>query len=161
MPSVVLRVQGFDKILAKYGRDAAKRAQRAALESTVQYGADLVKQKVPVRTGFLRNSIKGELQTDSKGRTFAAEGSTVYYAEFVERGTGIYGPHRTPIRPKHAKVMVWHSTTQTGKPIKGGRNVARRVAGQQGQRMFERTFKQDGSKLAAHFDRAFKRQFIV
>lgn len=159
MATLRIRIDGLEKVIAKYGRAAAQRAMTAALESTVHHGADLVKMKTPVKSGFLRSQIKGEVQTTKTGRTFAIGGSGVYYAKFVEKGTGVYGPRRSRVRPVRAKALSWHSTTVTGKPT-ANRVTVSSTRGQRPQRMFERTFREDRVSISRHFNEQFQRRFF-
>lgn len=61
-------------------------------------------------------------------------GSPLPYAQHVHEGTGIYGPHGTPIVPKNAKALkfeVRNVSAKTGKKTKGSKWVfAKSVAGQ-------------------------------
>lgn len=65
------------------------------------------KRLVPVDHGVLRNSINTELII-RKGPV-ARIGTKVKYALYVHEGTGIYGPKKMPITPKHSKVLVFTS----------------------------------------------------
>lgn len=77
----------------------------------------LRKGRILQDTNRLRNSFHvAEVTADG----FRVSGSAKY-AVFHQRGTGIYGPSGTPIRPVRAKVLAW----RTG----GKRYVARSVKG--------------------------------
>jgi hypothetical protein len=76
----------------------------------------------PVDTGTLRRSINFVVEGESAESMRARVGTNVDYALNVERGTGIYGPHGTPIVPVHATMLRF--------PVKGGAIVfARSVKG--------------------------------
>lgn len=163
MSSVSIELKGWDKIVGKYGVKAAQQSVRGALEATTQYTADLVKLKLTSHTvtGFLRSHILADVTSATDGKAYASRGgSTVYYAPFVERGTGVYGPRGQRIYPVKAKRMAWHPKTPTGKPLKSGpgsgKIFRRSVKGQQPVAMFSRTYNQDQSKIKAKFLSTFR-----
>lgn len=164
MANVTVTVTGLEAIMRKHSKAAVDAAVQHALESTAQYGADLVKTRLANHTvtGFLRSSIRGSMVGKNHGRTYAVMGSGVNYTPFVEHGTGIYGPRGQRIRPRSAKALAWTPKTVTGRPVKGaGKIVRRSVAGQRPVHMFERTFTEDRSKLVNHFRSAFRSRFVV
>lgn len=57
-----------------------------------------------IDTGRLRASITTRMVVD-RGVPVARIGTGVRYALWVHEGTGIYGPRRTVIRPRRAKVL--------------------------------------------------------
>ncbi len=66
-----------------------------------------------VRTGNLRNSITGVVEKNKDGSLSIAVGSNVFYAPFVELGTGIYateGGRQTPWKYQDANGN-WHQTS--------------------------------------------------
>ena len=63
-----------------------------------------------IDTGRLRASITTQVLTRN-GEPAVIVGTNVNYARFVHDGTGIYGPHGRPIRPRHAKVLRWRGRT--------------------------------------------------
>jgi len=68
---------------------------------------------VPTDQGQLKSSIKLEMDTE-RGLPVARVGTNVKYAIWVHEGTGIYGPRKTPIRPKSARVLKWPVKNQSG-----------------------------------------------
>lgn len=81
---------------------AVDRAVRQPLERTAALGT----LSAPVDTGFLRNNYSIEVD----GGPGAAHGVLTYhapYAQFVLRGTGIFGPKASPIKPVNGKYMVF------------------------------------------------------
>jgi len=58
----------------------------------------------PVDTGRLRASITAEL-VQYAGSIAVLVGSNVNYAMFQHEGTGLYGPHGTPIVPRRARFL--------------------------------------------------------
>jgi hypothetical protein len=98
------------KALLRYGR----RVERAA------------RRLVPVDTGALKESLHVELGTAARGTRIVRVGSDLYYAAWVHRGTGIYGPHKQRIYPRRARYLVF--------TVKDGTLVfATSVRGQRGQ----------------------------
>lgn len=66
--------------------------------------ATLAKKYAPVNTGHLRASINAKLVTYA-GNLAVLVGTNVHYAKYQHDGTGIYGPHGTPIVPVRAKFL--------------------------------------------------------
>lgn len=163
MTSVTVTITGWDKIVAKYGKQAADAALRKGLQTGTDTGADLVKGRVGnhVVTGFMRSSIKGNVKSPTEGKMYASAGGGVYYTRFVEEGTGIYGKSGKPIFPKQAKRLAWHPRTVTGAPKKGSGMIVRRsVKGQKSVRMFADTFKLDRAKMVDAFVRGFRSSYL-
>lgn len=69
-----------------------------------------------VETGRLRNSIKTKppqrIGLRKRGITVQVGSFGVQYAKWVHDGTGIYGPHGSPIVPRTAKFLRF--TTKSG-----------------------------------------------
>lgn len=59
-----------------------------------------------IDTGLLRNTVFVR-PVVVRGAPGARVGSTRGYARWVHDGTGIYGPRRTPIRPRHGRFLVF------------------------------------------------------
>lgn len=94
----------------------------------------MAKRLAPVDTGRLRQSIAlGSEPRVVEGESTIAivVGTDLEYAAAVHRGTGIFGPHHTPITPKRGKLLVF----EVGGPGRGGQRlvVARSVRGQPGR----------------------------
>lgn len=66
--------------------------------------ANLAKKFAPVNTGRLRESINAELVSYA-GNLAVLVGTKVSYAMYQHEGTGIYGPHGTPIVPVRSKFL--------------------------------------------------------
>lgn len=154
---VKVTITGLKQVLAKYGQSKTDAAKRAGLQAVTAHFATKVKLKLAphTRTGFLRTSITGEVKSAREGDVAAKRGAGVYYAKFVEHGTGVHGPKHSRIYPKVAKAMAWHPTTATGKPTGAKRIVRKSVAGQKPVKMFEQTVQQETSKAADVFKTAF------
>lgn len=66
--------------------------------------ANLAKKYAPVNTGRLRSSIEARL-VRYNGEVAVLISTNVNYAMFQHEGTGIYGPHGTPIVPVQARFL--------------------------------------------------------
>ncbi len=105
-------------------------AARTELQSRARRTRDRARANLRDRsarpTGEIERTIRFATRETSEGLV-AQVGSDHPRALDVERGTGIYGPHRTPIRPRHAKFLRFT-------PRSSARTVyARTVKGQPGK----------------------------
>lgn len=149
MPTSLRISVDLSKVEAKYGKAKTDAAMKQALASTVEFAAGRMRTRVPVVTGFLRSSISGQVIATNKGKIFAAQKGGVYYAPFVDQGTGVYAAGGSPIRPKQAKVLSWHGPN--------GQIFARSVRGQKGVHFVKKTITQDKNEIAGHFKTNFLR----
>jgi hypothetical protein len=86
------------------------------------------KRNVPARTGHYRRSITSEVRRTGnvvRGRV----GTNVFYAPFLEYGTGIYGPRRRKIVPKKAKALRFPQPGNPGFTLAGRVRSGRAGAG--------------------------------
>ena len=63
----------------------------------------------PADTGELRARIREGWKVEKVGTEWTITFSMPFYAEFIERGTGIYGPHGQPIQPVSKKALAWEA----------------------------------------------------
>jgi len=70
--------------------------------------------------------------------------SSADYVDFVEEGTGIYGPKNSPILPSKKQVL-------TGWTYEGKTVFARSVKGQKGQHMVKKSMEDVATRLPQHF----------
>jgi hypothetical protein len=84
------------------GRNMAKRAVRV----TAAAKANLSRPPRRVDTGALRADVNWEF-IFANGLPGFRVGTSKKYGVWVHDGTGIYGPRRTPITPKRARVLVF------------------------------------------------------
>jgi len=104
----------------KLAADIRARWRRGILNATMT-AEGVVVDEAPYREGNLRSGIISFLQGEGT-ETVGIVKVTAPYGPLVHRGTGIYGPHRTPIIPRVKKALAF---------IYGGRKVVRRsVRGQ-------------------------------
>ena len=92
-----------------------------SVKSGVYYLAEAIREKAqaeaPVRTSNLVNSIAPPyLSDDGMVATIKA---TAKYAKWVHRGTGIYGPYKTPVVPVTKKALFWAGAMHPVKNVKG------------------------------------------
>jgi HK97 gp10 family phage protein len=73
-------------------------------------------KEVPVKTSNLMHSITSNVRADgTRGEVRA----TAPYAEFVHRGTGLFGPFKQRIFPTTKKALFWLGASHPVKSIKG------------------------------------------
>ncbi len=100
-----------------------------ALRDVLEHATNQAQQNAPEWTGNLkRNIFQGDI--DKRGFVYTGNvsvGKAAPYAQWVESGTGIYGPFHAPIVPKTAKMLVWRNR------YSGNMVAARSVKGQPGQ----------------------------
>lgn len=85
------------------------------------------------RTGHARQNINGGVEgNNSEFELYLAHGTE--YGEWLERGTGIYGPTKKPIVPVNKKVLSWVDTD-------GKRHFAKSVKGIKPMPILEDTLK--------------------
>jgi len=83
--------------------DFAQGVRRGTLAALLAIESHAVEQ-APHATGNLVNAITSESQ-EGGGEVFVSNNAA--YAKYVHQGTGIWGPHKTRIRPVHKKALFW------------------------------------------------------
>jgi HK97 gp10 family phage protein len=74
------------------------------------------KKEAPVKTSNLVNSITSSVSSDGlKGEVTVG----ARYAEYVHRGTGLFGPFKQKIFPKTKKALFWPGAAHPVKWVKG------------------------------------------
>jgi hypothetical protein len=101
------------------------RAMKKGITGACLEFQSMARQKSPVDTTNLRNSISYQVKTNTEGRVF----SNVEYAIYQEMGTGVYAG-KGYIYPKRAKMLSWVSKS-------GKRIYARKVKGVKGRFYFK------------------------
>jgi HK97 gp10 family phage protein len=105
MPTkLTVEVQGLNELIhdaQKQGADSPKLVKAAIVNSVNKIQSE-ARRMAPHRTGTLQRSImvdvnypEGKVEVNEK------------YGQYIEEGTGIYGPNNTRIVPKTAKVLAW------------------------------------------------------
>ena len=92
----------------KVGEEAPARL-KMGLNIFLSMVADAARTTCPVKTGHLQSSITHEISKATKTEIEGRVGTNVAYGVYCELGTGVYGPSKTPIRPKNKKVLAWVS----------------------------------------------------
>lgn len=125
MPLVV-EVEGLNELIAAAEREGANAQplMKAAITNSVNRIQSNARALAPHRTGTLQRSIltnvdypKGEVTVNEK------------YGEWIENGTGIYGPTGQRITPKKAKALAWMGA--------GGMVFARSIKGMKARPFFK------------------------
>ena len=103
-----MAIDGLDDLNA---RIAALRSGNASRQLLLQMGNTIVaeaQKRAPKKTGTLIRSIRVDDVNEREQTATVRAGSTtgkIGYAQYVEFGTGIYGPRRTPIVPVRRKAL--------------------------------------------------------
>jgi len=93
----------------RVGEEAPARL-KFGLSQFLSMVADTARTSCPVKTGHLQSSITYEITKATKTEVEGRVGTNVIYGSYVELGTGIFGPNKTPIRPKTKKILAWVSS---------------------------------------------------
>lgn len=105
-------------------KDLLKRGIRVQTRARRNLGGTTGSGPKRVNHGLLRASVATQLGTYGADLSMRV-GTNVYYARWVHDGTGIYGPHGTPIVPRHAQALkfFWKKIGSTvyAKSVKGMR----------------------------------------
>lgn len=105
------------------------------------------KQLSPIDSGRLRQSILVSPMRQSGSSFTGSVGTSVDYAAWMERGTGIYGPSGQPIRPKTKKFLAFRG--------KGGKMVfAKSVKGVRGRFYMKGAVEQNQRNIDGFFEDA-------
>lgn len=97
-----LEVAGLDDMMRdvrQAGGDATKLTQSAIVNSTLRVQKN-IRERAPHRTGTLQRGVLAETRGQS-----GVVSVTEKYGEYIEEGTGIYGPTGAPITPKTGKAL--------------------------------------------------------
>jgi len=116
-----------EKLIALQNGTASKAVLRMLGEEVVS----LAKSKVPRKTGNLDRTIRLDEVSADRQTILVVAGSTngrVGYAQYVEFGTGIYGPKRRPIVPVRAKALRFPAAGASTR-LSGNLTSAQRRAG--------------------------------
>lgn len=124
---------------AKDSKEQLKADTREEVYQAVLRAHATVVEAAPVADGDLRRSITVEEIED--GWIIA---SNLEHAEYMENGTGIFGPQKKPIRPKKAQALHWQD------PVTGEDRFATEVAGVKPHHFFQKgalQFEQELKKI--------------
>jgi hypothetical protein len=90
--------------------------------------ANTAKEYAPVDEGRLRASIT-HIVTMTPNSAIIRVGSPLQYAKWIHEGTGIYGPHKTPIVPVTAKALKFRAGKMMGPLPAGVKNLPKNKRG--------------------------------
>ena len=102
MIDFTLDISNFTNFVSKIPNNYSHEKQNVLRRLTVEAQAK-AKELAPRATSVLASSIQAEVPSDERGRVY----TEVKYAPYLEFGTGIYGPRKTPIVPVRAKYLVF------------------------------------------------------
>lgn len=137
-----MQVIGLEDMIhdfSKAGVDA-KPLIRAAIQNSVQRIQKNVRGRAKHRTGTLQRSVLTQVNYPN-GQVEVQE----KYGEYIEYGTGIYGPKHTPIRPKAAKALYFKVA---GQPV-----FARSVKGMRPAPFFKPGVEESKTYVDEQFDK--------
>jgi len=151
-PAIQIRLNGLSDLLRKVDKRLYAQPIRDMLQRSSAEIAGEVREKTPVDTGRLRNSVTSEVEktmpTDVP--TWARIGSNVVYAPPVEFGRkpGTFPPYR--------QLQPW--ARRHGFGPSGGFLVARAIArrGTKGAEMFKRGLEASEHQVVVFIERASK-----
>jgi hypothetical protein len=135
-------------------KDAGKRLHRhgrRAMGRIMEYAEQQARDKAPVRSRRLQQQIRHRVEDRGSkvvGVLFVTARNPQTrreYSYLVTRGTGIYGPYRTPIRPKNAKYLRFIG--RDGKPV-----YRKQVKGQKPNPFMRESGEAAGEKAQAIID---------
>ena len=87
-------------------KDLEKNLERALTGFALEF-ANKLADNAPFDHGHLRREIRKNWKVEKKAGVWVITFGFPFYAEFLERGTGIYGPTGLPIQPTTKKVLAW------------------------------------------------------
>lgn len=144
---VIPQLKELQQAFAKAPQAVATQVKQAGNKALVRYQAT-AKQETPVDKGTLRGSLQVTPMSQRDNVIEGSMGTGLFYAPFMEEGTGIYGPAKSPIRPKRAKVLAFNV---------GGRTVfARQVKGAKPHWYMRTSLRQNQSATEGDFAQALE-----
>jgi len=105
--------KGFYPVVPR-GFDLALTIVKSKINLLMGLAVTNLKNVTPVRTGFMRSRAKAwGLRVYSRGgyrfsfgwKSSDFKDKKAFYPKYVEEGSGIWGPYKTPIVPRKAKVL--------------------------------------------------------
>ncbi len=144
-------IPNLDRLQALYTKApdiTAKELVKAIDQSAIVLQAS-AKVFAPVDSGRLQQSILRDPAKRTGNLLQGGVGTSVKYAEWMETGTGIYGPAHRPIRPKTAKALMFD--------YKGTVYTVREVKGAIGYKYMGRALKTNRPRIDGFFEAAAER----
>lgn len=146
-----VQIKNLPQLQAAFAKAPAetKQAVTTAMNKSLTGYQATAKQLAPIDKGQLRAGILIEpvswVGTTAKGVVAATAGHSLWQ----EQGTGIYGPHHTPIRPKTKPMLAWYSGGQW--------HFAKSVRGSKPKWFMKGSVEQNQSKTDRYFADAIDR----
>lgn len=138
--------------------DAFIEVSREQMEAAMRIVQTFTVRLIPRRSGHGARSISYRVDYDAAQDIFTGTvGSSLNYLGWIDRGTGIYGPHKHPIVPTHKQALHFptpgnRAFTAVGRQRRGaaGRGAGwvtvRSVKGVKPQKFFERAIESSRSQ---------------
>jgi len=105
----------LNRLSAKLPADVQE-ARRAGMINIVTEVEARARKRAPVKTSNLANTGTSDVNADG---TIGTVKFTAPYAEYVHRGTGLYGPRKQMIRPKQKKALYWPGAAHPVRAVRG------------------------------------------
>lgn len=102
-------LKGFDATLRRLSPDLIAGPLREGMGLTVAAIQREAQTRAPGDTRRLKADIHSELDPTPPFPRWGKVGPRVFYAPFVEFGTGLFGPLKRRITPVRAKALAWIS----------------------------------------------------
>lgn len=117
-----------DAMLRDSGTEISKIPTRAIRRGIFELLA-VIQKDLPKKTSTLVRSVTAVVVQISKDVVEGKVGSPMKYAQFLEEGTGVYGPKGTPITilPRSKKGLYWGAFDAKGKGIVRTRAVVQGI----------------------------------
>lgn len=127
-------IEGLTELQNAFGRadQTVISGLSRAITATAAPVEGSAKRHAPAHYGQLRASIHTTPISVTNRNIKAAVLTNLNYAQYQEEGTGIYGPNRSPIYPKRARMLSWISN--------GQRVFARSVRGTPGKHYMQQAW---------------------
>lgn len=140
-----IHVKNLDRVVEEFKKAPTvvnERLQKGVKEAGKTI-LSIEKKEAPVATGTLRRTIEFRYRPIS-AMIFPTSG----YAVFIEEGTGLYGPRKSYIMPKRAKVLAFK--------VNGKMVFAKKTRGQKANPFVQRTRDKAEPKINKIFDDMLK-----
>lgn len=125
----VVEFTGFPPSPARVDAIVAEEATAAMQRATHRLHAEVLsRMERHRRTGHLMRGTTSRVQTIGNS-VIGLVGTNVFYAPFLERGTGLYGPHNSWIVPVRARYLVFPEPGNSGFTLAGRQRSGRAGAG--------------------------------
>jgi hypothetical protein len=107
-------IVGMDALLAQIPDHARRHQAAIAILNAISTKArEEITRRIPRRTASTQRSIGQRVFQEGEGYAIIGDflGSGKRVALWLEKGTGLFGPRRARIYPRHAKALRWNQGT--------------------------------------------------